>query len=72
MKIPVLIPNIFNHPFTYKCSGINLKLGDYVEVPFGKSKKIGSVEKAIKDFANNNKISLEEKFKRFALLNVEK
>ena len=34
--------------------------------------KIESVEKAIKDFTNNNKIKLEEKFKRFALLNVEK
>ena len=34
--------------------------------------KIESVEKAIKDFANNNKIKLKEKFKRFALLNVEK
>ena len=34
--------------------------------------KIESVEKALKDFANNNKIKLEEKFKRFALLNVEK
>ncbi len=34
--------------------------------------KIESVEKAIKDFANNNKIKLQEKFKRFALLNVEK
>ena len=34
--------------------------------------KIESVEKAIKDFANNNKIKLEEKFKRFALLNVKK
>ncbi len=34
--------------------------------------KIESVEKAIKDFANKNKINLEEKFKRFALLNVEK
>ena len=34
--------------------------------------KIESVEKAIKDFANNNKIKLEEKFKRFSLLNVEK
>ena len=34
--------------------------------------KIESVEKAIKDFANNKKIKLEEKFKRFALLNVEK
>ena len=34
--------------------------------------KIESVEKATKDFANNNKIKLEVKFKRFALLNVEK
>ena len=34
--------------------------------------KIESVEKAIKDFANNNKIKPEEKFKRFALFNVEK
>ena len=33
--------------------------------------KIESVEKAIKGFANNNKIKLEEKFKRFAVLNVE-
>ena len=43
MKIPVLLPNIFNHPFTYKSSNLNLKIGDYVEVPFGKSKKIGVV-----------------------------
>ena len=33
--------------------------------------KIESVENAIKDFANSKKIKLEEKFKRFALLNVE-
>ena len=43
MKIPVLLPNIFNHPFTYKSSNLNLKLGDYVEVPFGKIKKIGII-----------------------------
>jgi len=43
MKIPILLPNIFNHPFTYNSSKLNLKLGDYVEVPFGKSKKIGIV-----------------------------
>ena len=43
MKIPVLLPNIFNHPFTYKSSNLNLKLGDYVEVPFGKNKKIGII-----------------------------
>ena len=42
MKIPVLIPNIFDHPFTYE-SEINVNKGDYITVPFGKSKKVGVV-----------------------------
>ena len=42
MKFPILLPNIFNHPFTYK-SDLKLKIGDFVEVPFGKSKIIGVV-----------------------------
>ena len=42
MKIPVLLPNIFNHPFTYE-SDLKLKTGDYVVVPFGKSKITGVV-----------------------------
>ena len=42
MKFPILIPNIFNHPFTYE-SSINLKVGDFVIVPFGKSKITGVV-----------------------------
>ena len=42
MKVPILLPNIFNHPFTYE-SDINLKVGDYVVVPFGKSKITGVV-----------------------------
>ena len=42
MKFPILLPNIFDHPFTYE-SSIDLKLGDYVEVPFGKSKITGVV-----------------------------
>ena len=42
MKIPILIPNIFNHPFTYD-SDIKLKVGDYVIVPFGKSNLTGVV-----------------------------
>ena len=42
MKFPILLPNIFNHPFTYE-SDIELKIGDFVEVPFGKAKKIGVV-----------------------------
>ena len=42
MKYPILLPNIFNHPFTYE-SDINLKIGDYVVVPFGNSKITGVV-----------------------------
>ena len=43
MKVPILIPNIFDHPFTYESGKIDLKLGDYVLVPFGKSKITGVV-----------------------------
>jgi len=42
MKVPILLPNIFNYPFTYE-SDIDLKVGDYVLVPFGKSKITGVV-----------------------------
>ena len=42
MKIPILLPNIFNHPFTYE-SNLKLEIGDFVEVPFGKSKIVGVV-----------------------------
>ena len=42
MEIPILLPNIFNHPFTYK-TNIKLKIGDFVEVPFGKKNIIGVV-----------------------------
>ena len=42
MNFPILLPNIFNHPFTYK-SDIKLSIGDFVEVPFGKTKIIGVV-----------------------------
>ena len=56
MKFPILLPNIFNHPFTYE-SDIDLKIGDFVEVPFGKSKIIGVVwdnfEKNITIFKKN-------------------
>ena len=51
MKVPILLPNIFNHPFTYN-SDINLKTGDYVLVPFGKTKITGVVWD---HFENNNK-----------------
>ena len=43
MKIPILLPNIFDYPFTYDSSNLDLKLGDYVIVPFGKTKMTGLV-----------------------------
>ena len=43
MKVPILLPNIFNNPFTYESSILDLKTGDYVIVPFGKSKITGVV-----------------------------
>jgi len=42
MKFPILLPNIFNYPFTYE-SDLKLNIGDFVEVPFGKSKIVGVV-----------------------------
>ena len=44
MEVPVLLPKIFNHPFTYKNETIkNLNQGDFVLVQFGKKKEIGVV-----------------------------
>jgi len=43
MKVPILVPNIFDHPFTYESGEIDIKLGDYVLIPFGKSKITGVV-----------------------------
>ena len=43
MKVPILVPNIFDHPFTYESGKIDLKLGDYVLIQFGKSKITGVV-----------------------------
>ena len=53
MKFPILLPNIFNHPFTYE-SDLNLKVGDYVVVPFGKSKITGVVWDEFEKSNNKN------------------
>ena len=55
MKFPILLPNIFNHPFTYE-SNLKLKAGDYVLVPFGNSQVVGIVWN---EFENKN----DKKFK---------
>ena len=54
MKVPILIPNIFDHPFTYDSNSLNLDKGNYVTVPFGATKITGivwdSFEKTEKKF----------------------
>jgi len=58
MKYPILLPNIFNYPFTYT-SNKKLKVGQYVLVPFGKSKMTGIVWHEFQK-GNNKKFSLKE------------
>ena len=64
MKYPILLPNIFDHPFTYE-SPLKLKVGDYVNVPFGKKSITGVVWDQFEK--NNNKKfdikSIKEKLK---------
>ena len=44
MKVPVLIPRIFDHPYTYLSGEFeNLEPGSIVVVPFGKEKEIGVI-----------------------------
>ena len=43
MKAQVLLPKIFNYPFTYILNRNSIKVGDLVEAPFGKSNEIGVV-----------------------------
>ena len=62
MKYPILLPNIFDYPFTYN-SSIKLKVGDYVNVPFGKRSITGVVwDKFEQNFNKKFEIkSVEEK-----------
>ena len=53
MKVPILIPNIFNHAFTYD-SDLKLNVGDYVIVPFGKSELTGVVWNEFEINTNKN------------------
>ena len=54
MKIPVLLPNIFDHPFTY-ASDKKVEVGRYVLVPFGKSDAVGVVWDQFEKEKNNKK-----------------
>ena len=66
MKVPVLIPKIFNFPFTYDSGFLDpLKQGDLVIVPFGKSQEIGVVWNKIQPSSKEFKIKkIQLKLKR--------
>ncbi len=69
MKAQVLLPKIFNFPFTYN-SKIKGKIGNLVEVPFGSKKEIGVIWKnnyaepkniKIKDICKKTEYSIDKK-----------
>tara|TARA_B100000579_G_scaffold421374_1_gene422092 strand:- start:426 stop:2381 length:1956 start_codon:yes stop_codon:yes gene_type:complete len=75
MKLPVLIPRIFDHPHTYLSGKFKkLKPGTIVSVPFGKEKEIGVIwdkqEKTnkkfkIKTILENHEFCFNEKLIKF-------
>ena len=70
MKFPILLPNIFNHPFTYE-SNLELKIGDFVEVPFGKSKIIGVVWNEFEK-KNHKKFQIKKVIKKLNIPSLKK
>ena len=69
MKAQVLLPKVFNFPFTYN-SKIKCKIGNLVEVPFGSRKEVGVIWKnnyiipkniKIKDISNSTEYSIDKK-----------
>ena len=70
MKYPILIPNIFNYPFTY-VSDLDLKIGEYVSVPFGKNKLTGVVWDKLED-NQQKKFELKKVFKKLQVKPLKK
>ena len=73
MKAQVLLPKVFNFPFTYN-SKIKIKIGDIVEVPFGSKKEIGVIWKnkyqepeniKIKEISKKTNYSIDKKLVDF-------
>ena len=73
MKAQVLLPKVFNFPFTYNSKTEN-KIGNLVEVPFGSKKEIGVIWKnsysepdnlKIKDIFKKTEYSIDKKLVDF-------
>ena len=71
MKVPVLLPKIFNYPLTYQWDlKQNPEAGDIVEVPFGKKKEIGVVWNSIQE--TNKIIKLRNIRKKIKKIKINK
>tara|TARA_B100000579_G_scaffold261716_1_gene215682 strand:- start:1587 stop:3542 length:1956 start_codon:yes stop_codon:yes gene_type:complete len=71
MKVPVLLPKIFDYPLTYQWdSKKNFETGDIVEVPFGKDKEIGVVWNSIQE--TNKIIKLRNIRKKIKKIKINK
>ena len=72
MKVPVLVPKIFNFPFTYDSGSIkNLTEGDLVLVPFGKNEEIGVVWDQESNYPIKN-LKLKKLNKKLIILKLTK
>ena len=68
MKAQVLLPKIFDFPFTYNSIQSSLRAGDFVEVPFGKKKEIGVIWPGkIEDLKNIKIKNIDKKINNFSL-----
>ena len=70
MKLPVLLPKVFNYPFTYNSDKIHFKPGDLVQVPFGLRKEYGVVWK--NSFSEPKKIKIKNIIKKIDNYSIDK
>ena len=70
MKLPVLLPKVFNYPFTYNSDKVHFKPGDLVEVPFGLRKEYGVVWK--NSFSEPKKIKIKNIIKKIDNYSIDK
>tara|TARA_B100001093_G_scaffold514867_1_gene589911 strand:- start:183 stop:2138 length:1956 start_codon:yes stop_codon:yes gene_type:complete len=69
MKVPILIPKLFDYPFTYNSGSMSsLKPGDFVIVPFGTQKEVGIVWNKIQPLKKKIKLkNIEKKINNFSI-----
>jgi primosomal protein N' (replication factor Y) (superfamily II helicase) len=71
MKVPVLVPKIFDFPFTYDSGSFkNLAPGDIVVIPFGKKEEIGVVWDKIQ--TSNKEFKIKKIIKRINNFKINK